>query len=219
LAASGATWISIGESSGSGNGQVPFSVAANSGPARQGTLSIGGHTVTVMQASGCTYTVTPPSQDVAGTGGPGTASISTGSGCPWNASSNVDWITVGATSGTGPAQVPLTVAPNNGPSRTGTISVASTVLTVNQGSPCEWTFLPPDTILGAGGGNGNILVIVTGACTWTAVSDVDWITVTSGASGVGNGLVQFVAAPNNGPARTGTLTIAGRRYQVNEAGR
>ena len=45
------------------------------------------------------------------------------------------------------------------------------------------------------------------------------ITVTSGASGAGNGLVQFVATANNGPARTGTLTIAGRRYQVTEAGR
>ena len=35
----------------------------------------------------------------------------------------------------------------------------------------------------------------------------------------GNGLVQFVAAPNNGPARTGSLTIAGRRYEVTQAAR
>jgi hypothetical protein len=220
-ATSGASWVVIAESSGSGsgNGQVPFSVAANSGPARQSTITIGGHPVTVMQASGCTYTVTPSSQDVAASGGAGTASIATVAGCPWNASSSADWITVGATSGTGPAQVTLTVAPNNGPPRSGTVSVASTVLTVNQGSTCEWSFLPPDTSLPAAGGNGNILVIVTGPCTWTATSDVNWITLTSGASGIGNGLVQFVAAPNDGPARTGTLTIAGRRYQVNEAGR
>jgi hypothetical protein len=218
-ATSGATWITLGESSGSGNAQLPFSVAANSGPARQGTLAIGGNTVTVTQASGCTYTVTPPAQDVAATGGNGTASISTGAGCSWSASSSADWITVGAASGTGPAQVALTVAPNNGPPRSGTVTVASIVLTVNQGSPCEWSFIPPDTSFPAGGGNGNVLVIVTGACTWTAASDVDWITLTSGASGVGNGLVQFVAAPNNGPARTGTLTIGGKRYQVSEAGR
>ena len=70
-----------------------------------------------------------------------------------------------------------------------------------------------------GTANGSNLVIVTGACTWTAASDVDWITITSATSGIGNGLVQFVAAPNNGPARTGTLTIGGRRYQVSEAGR
>jgi Putative binding domain, N-terminal/Viral BACON domain len=218
-ATSGATWIVIGESSGSGNGQVPFSVAANSGPARQSTLSIGGQTVTVMQAAGCTYTVTPPSQDVAAAGGTATASISTTAGCPWSAASSADWITVGTASGNGPAQVPLTVAPNNSPPRTGTVTVASIVLTINQASSCEWTFLPPDTTLPASGGNGNILVIVTGACTWTAASDVDWITITSGSTGIGNGLVQFVAAPNNGPARSGTITIGGRRYQVTEAAR
>ena len=75
-ATSGAPWIALGDSSsGSGNGQVPFSVLANAGPARQGTLSVGGRTVTVAQASGCIYTVTPPSQEVAATGGTGTASI------------------------------------------------------------------------------------------------------------------------------------------------
>ena len=219
-ATSGASWIVLGDtSSGSGNGQVPFSVAANSGPARQGTLAVGGLTITVAQATGCTYTVTPPSQDVAPTGGTGTASIATGAGCPWTASSSAAWITVGATSGTGPAQVPLTVAPSNEPPRTGTVTIASTVLTVNQASPCEWVFLPPEHTFGPTGGNGNILVIVTGACTWAATSNVDWITVTSGASGAGNGLVQFVVAGNDGPARTGSLTIGGRRYQVSQAGR
>ncbi len=219
-AASGASWITIGGvASGSGSGQVSLSIAANSSPARQGTLTVGGHTVTVSQASGCTYTVTPPSQDVAPAGGTATASIATGSGCPWSASSSATWITPGATSGSGPAQVALTVAPNNGPDRTGTVTVASTVLTVNQGSPCGWVLAPPFHTYGPEGGNGNVLVIVTGACTWTAASNDAWITLTAGASGTGNGLVQFVAAPNNGPARTGSLTIAGRRYDVIQAAR
>jgi hypothetical protein len=219
-AASDAPWIALGvSSSGSGNGQVPVSIAANSGPARQGTLAVGGRTVAIEQASGCTYAVTPPSQDVAPGGGTAAASIATGSGCPWSASSSAPWIAVGAPSGTGAAQVPLIVAPNNGPARSATVTLSSTVLTINQGSPCEWVFAPPDHVFSASGGNGNILVIVTGPCTWTATSDTEWITVTSGASGSGNGLVQFVAAPNNGPARTGTLTIAGRRYLVAEAGR
>ena len=99
------------------------------------------------------------------------------------------------------------------------MTVASTVLTVNQGSPCEWVLSPPFHGFGPEGGNGNVLVIVTGACTWTATSNVDWITLTAGASGTGNGLVQFVTAPNNGPARTGSLTIAGRRYDVIQAAR
>jgi hypothetical protein len=219
-ARSNVPWIDLGDvTSGSGNGRVAFSVEANSGPARQGTLSIGSHTITVAQASGCTYTVTPPALDAAPSGGAIPASIATGAGCPWTAASTVEWITPGAASGTGPAQVPLNVAPNNGPARTGTVTIASTTVTVNQASPCEWAFAPPFHTFGADGGNGNVLVIVTGPCVWTETSNNDWITLTAGASGTGNGLVQFVAAPNNGPARTGSLTIAGRRYDVTQAAR
>jgi hypothetical protein len=89
-------------------------------------------------------------------------------------------------------------------------------MTVNQSSSCTWVMAPPSHLFGSSGGNGNILVIVTGACTWTAASDVDWITLTAGGSGTGSGLVQFIAAPNSGPARTGSLTIAGQRYEVVE---
>jgi uncharacterized protein YaiE (UPF0345 family) len=147
------------------------------------------------------------------------ASVTTGAGCPWTASSSASWITVATPTGTGPAQAPFTVAANQGPPRTGTFTVAGQVVTVNQSSSCTWVMVPPSHVFGASGGNGNILVIVTGACTWTAASDVDWITLTAGTSGTGSGLVQFIAAPNGGPARTGSLTIAGQRYEVVEGGR
>ena len=115
--------------------------------------------------------------------------------------------------------MPFTVAANDAPARTGTLTVAGQALTVTQASTCTWTFAPPSHVLGADGGNGNVLVVVSGACTWTAVSNDGWITLTTGASGTGSGLLQFVAAPNNGPARTGSLTIAGQRYEVTEAAR
>src|SRR6185295_2859725 len=218
-ATSGVPWITLSDSSGSGNGQVRFTVAANSGPARQGTLTVGGQSVAVAQASGCSYTVTPPSQDVGGAGGTANASIATAAGCPWNASSNADWITVATPSGSGPAQVPLAVLPNTGPPRTGTVTIASTTLTINQASPCDWAFLPPNHSFVASGGTGTILVIVTGSCSWTSTSNDGWITITTGSSGSGNGLIQFVVADNTGPARAGSLTIAGRRYDVAQAGR
>ena len=55
-------------------------------------------------------------------------------------------------------------------------------------------------------------------CAWTAASNDDWITITSGSSGTGNGQVVFRVAANPGRARTGTLTIAGRTFTVNQAG-
>jgi hypothetical protein len=91
---------------------------------------------------------------------------------------------------------------------------------VQQASPCTWTFSPPNHVFDANGGNGNVLVILNGGgCTWTAVSNADWITVTAGASGAGDGLLQFIVPPNPGPPRTGTLTVAGLTYVVVEGGR
>jgi hypothetical protein len=99
------------------------------------------------------------------------------------------------------------------------LTVAGGTLTVNQASQCQWTMVPPNHVFDSGGGNGFIQVLVTGPCTWTAVSNDSWITLVSGESGTGNGLVHFRAAQNNGPARAGTLTIAGQRYDVSQSGR
>ena len=219
-ATSAASWVTItGGANGGGDGQVQFSIAANVSPARTTSLSVADRTVTIAQASGCTYSVSPVSQDVGPGAASGSASIATGAGCPWTSSSNVDWISVATPSGSGPAQVTFSAQANPGPPRSGTFVLAGHVFTVNQSSACTWTFVPPNHVVGAEGGNGNILVIVAGACTWAAVSNAEWITVTSGASGAGGGLVQFVVAPNPGAARTGTLTIAGQRYDVIQAGR
>ncbi len=52
-----------------------------------------------------------------------------------------------------------------------------------------------------------ITVTAGTTCAWTATSNASWITVTSGASGTGNGIVNYsVAANNTGAARTGTIT-------------
>jgi hypothetical protein len=44
---------------GTGNSSVGFTVAANSGPARQGTLTIAGRTFTVLQAESCSFAISP----------------------------------------------------------------------------------------------------------------------------------------------------------------
>ena len=219
-AASDAGWIAIAEgANGSGSGQVRFSIAANPGPARQGSIAVGGRAFAIAQASGCAYSISPSTQDVSGGGGAGAVSISTAAGCSWAVSSNADWIAVAPQSGSGPAQITYTVSPNRGPVRSGTLVVAGQTFTVSQASPCTWAFVPPFHTYDAGGGAGAILVIPTGPCEWTAVSNVSWISVTSGASGTGGGLVQFVVAPNTGAPRNGSLTIAGQRYEVGQGGR
>ena len=57
----------------------------------------------------------------------------------------------------------------------------------------------------------------TSACAWTASSNASWITITSGASGTGNGRVGYLVLPNVGGSRTGTLTVAGETFTVSQA--
>ncbi|HKO97440.1 MAG TPA: Calx-beta domain-containing protein, partial [Pyrinomonadaceae bacterium] len=67
-AVSNASWLST-TSSGSGNGTVNFTVAANSGAARTGTISVGGQSFTVTQnagGGGCPSTTLTPGQSVNG---------------------------------------------------------------------------------------------------------------------------------------------------------
>jgi hypothetical protein len=57
-------------------------------------------------------------------------------------------------------------------------------------------------------------------CTWTAASSASWITIASGASGTGDGTVQYEVSENNGlTERTTTLTIAGQSVPVSQAGK
>jgi len=214
-------WISITSgANGSGDGRVDFMVTANSGPARAGSLEIAGRTVAVTQPTGCTYSIAPSRQDVGGAGGPTSVSIATAAACPWTATSSVNWITHSPASGLGPGQVQLGVAANLSPPRTGTLTMAGQTLTVNQSSQCTYTLRPEHLTYDANGGNGAVLVIISGPCTWTAESGADWIRMVPGyTSGTGDGLVQFTVAPHSGAARSSNVTIAGQNILVTQSAR
>ncbi len=217
-ASSGAPWITIGSGgSGSGPGQVGYSIAANSGPARQSSLTIAGRTFAIAQASGCTYSVSPTSVDIPAAGGTGAPTVTTAPGCPWNASGGAGWVTFPSPNNAGPGPAQFVVAGNNSPPRIDTVTIAGQPFTVRQASPCTFTLVPPFATYDGNGGGGAILVIVVGSCTWTATSTVEWIRVTSGASGTGDGLVQFSVLPAAGANRSGTIFIGGQTFTVNQS--
>jgi hypothetical protein len=219
-ATSNAAFLTITSgASGTGNGSVGFTVAANTGGAQNGTLTIAGQTFTVSQAAApCTYTISPTSQSVAAAGGAGTVSISTA--CAWTASRNVTWLTItSGESGTGNGTVNFTVSANTGAGRSGTITIGGQTFTVNQvAAACTFTIAPTSQSVNRQGSNETPITVTTAShCAWTATSNVPaWITVTSGASGSGNGTVQFNVSTNTGAARSGTLTVAGRTATVNQ---
>jgi len=86
-------------------------------------------------------------------------------------------------------------------------------------SPCMPTISPTSASIGASGGTGSVSVSAAAGCAWTATSGVAWISITSGASGTGNGTVAYrVAANATTASRTGTLTIAGRTFTLSQPG-
>ena len=120
--------------SGTGNGTILFTIAANTGAARTGTITIGGQTLTANQASGCTFTLSPTGATVSGFAGTGSFNvISSGADCSYSAVSNDSFSTiVSGASGTGNGTVSYSVAANSGTARTGTISVAGQTFTISQ---------------------------------------------------------------------------------------
>ncbi|MCD6600073.1 MAG: hypothetical protein J7L19_05855 [Dehalococcoidia bacterium] len=56
-------------------------------------------------------------------------------------------------------------------------------------------------------------------CSWTAVTNESWITITSGSSGTGSGTVNYSVSANSSTSqKTGTMTIAGKTFTVTQDG-
>lgn len=83
--------------------------------------------------------------------------------------------------------------------------------------PCTYTLSASSLVIPASGGNGSVNVATAAVCTWTAASDRGWMTITSGPSGTGNGVVSVSLTANGTSAeRNGTLTIAGLAVAVRQ---
>jgi hypothetical protein len=133
-AVSNASWVTVSSgSTGTGNGSVALTVASNTGAARSGTVNIAGQTLTINQAEGCTFQISPTSSTYGASGGSGSVAVTSGTGCAWTASTQDSWITVASgSSGTGNGSVSLSVGANSGQERTGTVTVAGQTHTVTQ---------------------------------------------------------------------------------------
>jgi hypothetical protein len=83
---------------------------------------------------------------------------------------------------------------------------------------CTYSFGIDGESFGSGPALASVLVIAPSGCPWTANSNAAWITITSG-SGNGNWWVDYsVAANSSAGSRTGTMTIPGDTFTVNQAG-
>jgi hypothetical protein len=96
------------------------------------------------------------------------------------------------------------------------VSVTSTT-TGSQQPVCTFSLTGSSQSFNASGGTGNVNVITSSGCAWSATSNESWLTVVSGASGTGTGALAFQVAVNNtGQARTASLSIGGETFTVNQ---
>ncbi|PYT03998.1 MAG: hypothetical protein DMF60_16670, partial [Acidobacteria bacterium] len=213
MATSNAGFITITSgSSGSGNGTVGYSVAANTGAARMGSMTIAGQSFTVNQEAACSFSIAPITENFSTGGGTSGVGVTAGTGCSWTAISNAPWISIpNTTSGSGNGVVDYTVAPNSGAPRTGTITIAGLTFVVSQEGieVCSYSINPTQAGFTGNSGTGSIVVTAASGCGWAASSSQSWITITSGTSGNGNGIVNYSVEENRLQIlRQGTIIIA-----------
>jgi hypothetical protein len=222
---SSAPWLAPLTTSGSGAATIAYDVAANSGAAREASLSIGGRTFIVSQdaapsAPPCSFSINPTSRDLPANGGPVTVDVSTQANCAWNVQGGASWVALQTTSGTGSGTVSYTVSPNlTITARQTTLTIAGRVHTVNQaGLICSVALAPGSQSFNAAGGDGTIAVDTLAVCPWTASSNSGWVTVST-PSGTGSGTVVYRVLVNTTTvARTATITVGGRTFSITQSG-
>jgi hypothetical protein len=231
-AAADAPWITaLTPSSGQGNGTIEFQADPNpAATTRQGHIAVNNQQVSVeQQPAPCRFEVSPGTATVGADGGTITVRVTTLAGCRWEARTDVGWASLSGSGGEGSGTISVAVAPSGGAGRSGTLLVAGQTVTVIQSasgpaspngpesSNCVFSLERTSETVSAAGGSLTVGVSGAADCPRTASSQMAWITIVAGATGAGSGAVTFTVAPNSGAARTGTVTIAGQQFTVEQA--
>jgi uncharacterized protein (TIGR03437 family) len=229
------TWITLTASStqGTGNGTIPWQAAANpylsplTGHIVVSDLAFGTFTTfTVVQGiPTCAVTLAPVSGTAVVAGVTGTFQVQTN--CAWAAGSNANWLTLTApASGVLNGAVNYTVAANtcvdqrsgaaivyagssNGPSATFSM--------VQAGSPGNLTVAPAGLpAVPSTGAAGRIVVTTGDPCSWSAYSDVGWMSINGAGSGTGSGSFAYNIIANTSVARTGNIHVGALLFTVTQ---
>ncbi len=235
----------VSGASGTGNGTVSYSVAANSGAARTGTITVGGQTFTISQSAIPTLTINNVSLNEGDSGTTAfnfTVSLS---------ETSVQTVTVNYATADGTATAPLDYQAKNGsasfapgetsktitilvngdldiePDETFTVNLTNEINatiangigtgTILNDDFCSYFITPANLSVDAAGANNSITVTTQAGCAYTAETADSFISITTGANGNGNSTVSFTVAANSGALRTGRIFIAGQVVTITQA--
>jgi hypothetical protein len=92
----------------------------------------------IYGATVCTYSIFPSSGSFSAIGGNSSVTVTTsGPNCVWTTSENLSWVSLSPSSGTGSGTVTVTVTANTSTARSGSITIAGKIYTINQAEPID----------------------------------------------------------------------------------
>jgi hypothetical protein len=200
---------------------------------RTAAVTIGGQSHGIAQEGRaptvCSYELSPARADFGRDAATGTFTVSAPDGCAWTAASRASWITINSgTQGAGNGSVSYAVTRNTEiADRVGTIAVAERTFTVEQSGDaglCQYSVAPVDFRPCMAGGTLTATVTTQANCAWIATSNAPWLSVPSGGSGSGSGVITFTFSDNYDAPRQGVVMVrwhtptAGQNVQVAQAG-
>lgn len=216
-AASNSDWISVTPASGISSGSVSYTVGPNPGvTTRSGSITIAGQTFSVTQ-TGTDVNLSPKSVEKAYSSDIIQLDVTALAATTWTVTPNNPWISV-VDDGNGFGDSQITLAVGTNPSfleRTGTVSIGSATFTISQaGTPNPvLDIIPDEATADPVGAFGNAAITATPDAPWTAESEEPWIVIADGASGAGNGNIQYVVSANpNLTERSGRIRVAAPVY-------
>ncbi len=161
----------------------------------------------ISYTSTCAYTVSANAITAPVAGASTTLTVTTTPGCPWAASASAPWIETQILSD---SQLRVSVAPVNGPARTGSLFVAGKTIPVTQNQSCTYGLRFAIPSFPATGGQLSADIIAGVGCPWTPTSDQPWLTLSNaGQTLTGPQSIALTATIYYGAQpRTATLTVA-----------
>jgi hypothetical protein len=230
-------WVSLlSPATGTGQGTVNYAVSRNSdAAAREKTLMVASvaHKISQDGRQVCEYSILPEQQVFGDDGGTAQVQVTTSAECAWSVTNAVPWLSItNVGSGRGPGIVTYKANSNNASEpRTGTLTIATRTLTVNQegeGSSqpanCEYSVAPVEFTPCMPGGRVTANVTTQPRCQWTATASVPWLSVPAGSSGAGSGSITISFSDNYDAPRNGLIKVrwptptAGQNIQIEQAG-
>ena len=111
----------------------------------------------------------------------------------------------------------LTFCPFSRSQIAGYVNTSGSCLANSPEACATLTLSPKDLSFGPNAGTSAFRIDAPTGCSWTARSDVQWITLTSGVAGTGSGTVNYSVSANPGSAtRVGTITVGSSTLTISQ---